>query len=219
MVESDPAVPGSNSYAPQSKIIHLSFRDDQLAYALGTLTHEMSHARDYLALWHGYSQNRPTTVSQQARAADFLFTTELKAWVLEAMQCYLSEKAGLMLTPNQGLLIEGFQAGVNDVINSSFNYVGSRIIRYLERTPECGHKTAGALLESNQNLKTALTKACLLFHSFVSHVESGFEINAEKYLGKLDDIFHHEFYPPQAAKSEKGRIDLDLEILMGILEK
>ena len=204
-------LPGSNHFDPGTKVLTLSAdHRTPKSVALGPIVHEMSHARDFMALNHAgidrgaqRSQYSGTVPAGVLTKAEELFTTELKAWLVEAMQLCLVDRAGGELTRSQRMLIEGFRAGYDNIVNGAFNYVASRIVVYLDQLPEPKPTIKQIFAEGDSPLENALQEGVLLFRQFLLAVEERQEIDANLYIKKLDSIFHTELYRVEEPGSQK----------------
>lgn len=218
-----PDHPGSNNFDPSKNVLNLSPSKGQASsYAIPAMVHELSHARDYIALGHTqiertqYQPMRRTALPNgQMCKAEMLFTTELKAWLLEAMQIYLIIKAGGELNRFQYLLFEGFGAGYQDIACSEFNFVRSRIDAYIEQLGAPKPTFEQLFSDGDTPLKDALCNGIMEFRKFVLEVHSGREVDAHSFIEKLDAIFHTNFYSTEEERSKKKS---DLATLRSIMD-
>ena len=182
------------------------------------MVHEFSHLRDYAVLDHAQrhkiSENRSysTTLSNGTLLeAEKLFTTELKAWLVESMQQYLVSKAGGEINRSQAAVIEGFRAGYQDILSGRYNGVQSRLLAYINGELSKPTPTIAALFgESNSPLGNALAGGAALFQHFCHVVDHGGTIDADQWINELDSLFHTEFYAVSALDAAKAG---DLRVL------
>ncbi len=206
-----PDHPGSNNFDPSKNGLNLSpSKGLPSSYAIPTMVHELSHARDYIALGHAqikrdqYQSVRRTGLADgQKNKAEDLFTTELKAWLLEAMQIYLIIKANGTVNRFQYLLLEGFHAGYQDIACSEFNFVRSRIEEYLKQLGAPKPTFEQLFSDGDTPLKEALCNGILELRKFILEVHSGREPDPHSHIKKLDDIFHINFYATEEQGSKK----------------
>ena len=211
--------PGNNNFSPVSGgITFAPPKDGSPSIFLGTMVHEFSHLRDYAVLDHAQrhkiSENRSysTTLSNGTLLeAEKLFTTELKAWLVESMQQYLVSKAGGEINRSQAAVIEGFRAGYQDILSGRYNGVQSRLLAYINGELSKPTPTIAALFgESNSPLGNALAGGAALFQHFCHVVDHGGTIDADQWINELDSLFHTEFYAVSALDAAKAG---DLRVL------
>lgn len=224
VVHSTTRVPGSSKFSPDSGQVALSPAENgSPAEFLGTMVHELSHARDYTLLGHKrFHQTSPkpsyaTPVSDGILAeAEELFTTELKAWLVESMQQYLVMKAGHKINPYQESIIQGFRAGYHDIMSAGYNGVQSRLLAYIDvQLPKPSPTIKQIFGDVHSPLRTALGNGAELFQHYCHAVDRGDAIDADHWLTSLDKIFHTDFYAVTALGPKQAD---DLSVLDSLLD-
>ncbi|GLT19609.1 hypothetical protein GCM10007938_33910 [Vibrio zhanjiangensis] len=153
-----------------------------VAQQISTLAHEMSHARDHIEL-HQFDSGLTNNLGKGAELSSIkaLYRTELKAWVVEAMQCKLSKST----TNRMDLLLASAKQGISGVINSETNTFNSRIMAYKAQAGLPESWGADKILDKTK-LKSNLDNALQLFEK--TEIQS--TDDAQHFLKELDMIFN-----------------------------
>lgn len=158
-------------------------KETYIAQQISALAHELSHARDHLEQ-HYFDSSLTSRLGKGADISDIkvLYRTELKAWIVEAMQCKLSHST----TDQMKVLLDSTNKGIDDVIHSPSNKFNARILAY---------KTQAGLPESwdveKVLFKTKLTDNLSRALTLLSNIEIKTPDDAIQFMHELDLIFNY----------------------------